>query len=225
MRRFVALGRPREFDRDAALDAAMRLFWRKGFASTSMNDLCDAMGIGSPSLYAAFGCKETLYREAVARYLRTFGPPLWNKLIEAPTVRAGMESFLLAAAENFPESEANPAGCMATLGAVCDEWPAAIAEDVRNARLEGLRIFRSQLETAVAKGELSASTDIDGLSRFFLGIFQGMAMQARDGATPAELKGVAEAAMMVWPTNPEPLGHCAETARAEKRTDRKSKAH
>jgi AcrR family transcriptional regulator len=225
MRRFVALGRPREFDRDAALDAAMRLFWRKGFASTSMNDLCDAMGIGSPSLYAAFGCKETLYREAVARYLCTFGPPLWNRLTEAPTARAGMESFLLAAAESFPGSEANPAGCMATLGAVCDEWPAAIAEDVRNARLEGLRIFRSQLEIAVTKGELPASTDIDGLSRFFLGIFQGMAMQARDGATPAELRGVAEAAMTAWPTNPEPLRHCAETARVEKRTDRKSRAH
>jgi AcrR family transcriptional regulator len=225
MRRFVALGRPREFDRDAALDAAMRLFWRKGFASTSMHDLCDAMGIGSPSLYAAFGCKETLYREAVARYLRTFGPPLWNKLTEASTARAGMETFLLAAAESFPESEATPAGCMATLGAVCDEWPAAIAEDVRNARLAGLRIFRSHLETAVAEGELRASTDIDGLSRFFLGIFQGMAMQARDGATPAELKGVAEAAMTAWPANPEPIGSCAKTARVEKRTDRKSRAH
>ena len=221
----MALGRPREFDRDAALDAAMRLFWRKGFASTSMNDLCDAMGIGSPSLYAAFGCKETLYREAVARSLHTIGPPLWNKLTEASTARAGMESFLLAAAESFPESEANPAGCMATLGAVCDEWPAAIAEDVRNARLDGLRIFRSLLEAAVAKRELPASTGVDGLSRFFLGIFQGMAMQARDGATPTELKGVAKAAMMAWPTNPESLRHCAETARAEKRTERKSRTH
>jgi hypothetical protein len=136
-----------------------------------------------------------------------------------------MESFLLAAAESFPESEANPAGCMATLGAVCDEWPAAIAEDVRNARLDGLRIFRSLLEAAVAKRELPASTDVDGLSRFFLGIFQGMAMQARDGATPTELKGVAKAAMMAWPTNPESLRHCAETARAEKRTERKSRTH
>ena len=61
----AAMGRPREFDRDAALEAAMFLFWRKGFAATSMNDLCDAMGISSPSLYAAFGSKEALYLEAV----------------------------------------------------------------------------------------------------------------------------------------------------------------
>lgn len=194
-------GRPREFDREAALDAAMRLFWRKGFATTSIKDLCDVMGIASPSLYAAFGCKETLYREAIARYLRTLGSPLWHKLTEGPTARAGVRSFLLAAAEIFPESEATPAGCMTMLGAVCDEWPAAIAEDVKNARLEGLRMFRSRLEIAVAEGELPASTDIDRLSRFFLGVFQGMAVQARDGATPADLKGVAEAAMAAWPAD------------------------
>lgn len=194
-------GRPREFDRDAALDAAMRLFWRKGFASTSVNDLCDAMGICSPSLYAAFGCKETLYREAVAKYRCTLGPPLWSKLTEAPTACAGVRSFLLAAAESFPASKSNPAGCMAMLGALGDEWPAPIAEDIKNGRLESLRMFRSRLETAVAQGELSTSTDIDRLSRFFVSVFQGMAIQARDGATPAELKGIAEAAMTAWPAD------------------------
>lgn len=194
-------GRPREFDRDAALDAAMRLFWRKGFATTSVSDLCDAMDICSPSLYAAFGCKETLYREAVARYRCTFGPPLWSKLTEAPTARAGVRSFLLAAAESFPGSETTPAGCMAILGALGDEWPAPIAEDIKNARLESLRMFRSRLETAVAEGELSTSTDIDQLSRFFLSVFQGMAIQARDGATPADLKGIAEAALAAWPAD------------------------
>ncbi|REF89080.1 TetR family transcriptional regulator [Methylovirgula ligni] len=197
----MIIGRPREFDREAALDAAMRLFWRKGFATTSIKDLCDAMGIASPSLYAAFGCKETLYREAVARYLCTRGPPLWNKLTQAATARAGVRSFLLAAAEIFPESEATPAGCMAVLGALCDEWPVAIAEDVRNSRLESLRRFRSRLEVAVIEGELPASTDIDQLSRFFIGIFQGMAVQARDGATPVDLKGIVEVAMAAWPTD------------------------
>ena len=78
----AAMGRPREFDRDAALEAAMFLFWRKGFATTSMNDLCGAMGVGSPSLYAAFGSKEALYLEAVEYYVRTQGPPVWEKLAE-----------------------------------------------------------------------------------------------------------------------------------------------
>jgi AcrR family transcriptional regulator len=193
------IGRPRGFDRDAALEAAMFLFWRKGFAATSMNDLCDAMGVSSPSLYAAFGSKEALYIEAVERYVEVHGPPIWGKLAEGPTARAGIEKLLIAAAESLPKSRATPAGCMAALAAVGDEWPAAIACVVRKVRLEMLGALRSRLETAVTQGELSLSTDVDGLSRFYLGIYQGMAIQARDGATQAELRGVAAAAMAAWP--------------------------
>jgi AcrR family transcriptional regulator len=193
------VGRPREFDRDAALEAAMFLFWRKGFAATSMNDLCDAMGVRSPSLYAAFGSKEALYLEAVEHYVRTQGPPVWDKLAEGATARAGIENLLIAGTESLPKSRATPAGCMAMLAAVGDEWPAAIARVVKKVRLEVLGTLRSRLENAVAKGELPASTDIDGLSRFYLSVFQGMAIQARDGATQAELRAVAAAAMAAWP--------------------------
>jgi AcrR family transcriptional regulator len=195
------IGRPREFDREAALEAAMLLFWRKGFTATSMNDLCDAMGIRSPSLYAAFNSKEALYLETVEHYVRTIGPPVWGKLAEGATARASVEKLLLAGVESLPESGATPAGCMAMLAAVADEWPAAIAGVVRKVRLEMLGMLRARLETAVAEGELPASTDIDRLSRLYLGIFQGMAIQARDGAAPAELRGVAEAAMAAWPSD------------------------
>jgi AcrR family transcriptional regulator len=195
----TVIGRPRGFDRDAALEAAMYLFWRKGFAATSMNDLCDAMGLNSPSIYAAFGSKEALYLEAVEQYVRIHGPPIWSKLAEGPTARVGIENLLIAAAESLPKSRATPAGCMATLAAVCDEWPAAIARVVRKVRLEMLGMLRSRLETAVAKGELPTSTDVDGLSRFYLSAYQGMAIQARDGATQAELRAVAAAAMAAWP--------------------------
>ena len=106
----------------------MVLFWRKGFAATSMNDLCDAMNVRSPSLYAAFGSKEALYLEAIQHYVETFGPPIWDRLAEGATARAGVESLLLAATETLPESHVTPAGCMATLAAVSDEWPAGIAE-------------------------------------------------------------------------------------------------
>jgi len=111
------IGRPREFDRGAALEAAMLAFWRKGFAATSMNDLCDAMGVRSPSLYAAFGSKEALYLEAVEHYVEIFGPPVWDKLAEGATARAGVENLLLAATESLPESHVTPPGCMATLAA------------------------------------------------------------------------------------------------------------
>jgi len=195
----AVIGRPREFDRDAALEAAMVLFWRKGFAATSMNDLCDAMGVRSPSLYAAFGSKEALYLEALGHYVQTQGPPVWDKLAEGATARAGVENLLIAAAESLPKSRATPAGCMAVLGAIGDEWPAAIGRVVRKVRLEMLARVRARLETAVAKGELPASTDVDGLSRFYLGVFQGMAVQARDGATQGQLRAIAAAAMAAWP--------------------------
>ena len=194
----AVIGRPREFDRDAALEAAMLLFWRKGFAVTSMNDLCVAMGVRSPSLYAAFDSKEALYLEAFEHYVRTQGSPVWDRLAEGATARAGIENLLIAGTESLPKSRAIPAGCMATLAAVGDEWPAAIARVIKKVRLEMLGMLRSRLETAVAKGELPASTDIDGLSRFYLSVFQGMAIQAQDGATRAELRGVATAAMAAW---------------------------
>jgi AcrR family transcriptional regulator len=197
----AAIGRPRGFDRDAALEAAMLLFWRKGFAATSMSDLCDAMGISSPSLYAAFGSKEALYLEAVEYYARTIGPPVWDKLAEGATARAGIENLLIAWTESLPKSRATPAGCMALLAAVGDEWPATIVRVVKKVRLEMLGTLHSRLETAVAKGELPASTDIDGLSRFYLSVFQGMAVQAKDGATSAELRAVAAAAMAAWPVD------------------------
>ena len=197
----AAIGRPRGFDRDAALEAAMLLFWRKGFAATSMSDLCDAMGISSPSLYAAFGSKEALYLEAVDYYARTIGPPIWDKLAEGATARAGIENLLIAWTESLPKSRATPAGCMALLAAVGDEWPATIVRVVKKVRLEMLGTLRSRLETAVARGEVPASTDIDGLSRFYLSVFQGMAVQAKDGATSAELGAVAAAAMAAWPVD------------------------
>jgi AcrR family transcriptional regulator len=195
----AVIGRPRAFDRDAALEAAMLVFWRKGFSAASMNDLCEAMGIRSPSLYAAFGNKEALWLEAFDHYVRTIGPPIWDKLEEGVTARAGVENLLLAGAESLPQSVSTPAGCMALLGGVGDEWPAPIADVVRTVRLGMLCHLRLRLEAAVAEGELPPPTDIERLSRFYLGVFQGMAVQARDGAAVVELKGVAGAAMAAWP--------------------------
>jgi AcrR family transcriptional regulator len=193
------IGRPREFDRSAALEAAMVLFWRKGFAATSMNDLCDAMDVRSPSLYAAFGSKEALYLEAIQRYVEIFGPPVWDGLAQGASARAGVQNLLLAATESLPESHVTPGGCMAALAAVCDEWPAGIAGVVRKIRVEMLGMLRSRLEAGVANGELPATTDVEGLSRFYFSVYQGMAVQARDGAGAPELKGVVAAAMSAWP--------------------------
>jgi hypothetical protein len=90
---------------------------------------------------------------------------------------------------------------MAVLGAVSDEWPATIARAIRNVRLDMLGNLRARIEGAVGSGELPAATDVEALSRFYLSVFQGMAIQAKDGATPAELRGAAKAAMAAWPGN------------------------
>ncbi|MCW6511158.1 TetR/AcrR family transcriptional regulator [Lichenifustis flavocetrariae] len=195
----TTIGRPREFDRDAALKAAMLVFWRKGFLATSMNDLCDAMGIRSPSLYAAFGSKEDLYRAAMENYVETIVPLVWGPLADGPTARAGVEGFLLAAVKLLPECGAVPGGCMATLAALGEDMPGTIPDIVRSGRVQCLEMLRTRLNGAVATGELPASTGVERWSRFYLGVYQGMAVQARDGATSADLKGIAETAMDAWP--------------------------
>jgi AcrR family transcriptional regulator len=177
----------------------MLVFWRKGFLATSMNDLCDAMGIRSPSLYAAFGSKEALYIEAVGHYAKTIGPSIWGHLTDGPNARACVENLLLAAVESMPECGVTPAGCMVTLAAVSEECPGEIPDIIKGVRLNCLEMLRARLNDAVVAGELAATTDVDRLSRFYLGVYQGIAIQARDGATSAELKGVAETAMAAWP--------------------------
>ncbi|MDH6259281.1 TetR/AcrR family transcriptional regulator [Bradyrhizobium sp. BR13661] len=192
-------GRPREFDREAALEAAMLLFWRKGYAAASMNDLCEAMGVRSPSLYAAFESKEALYLAAFEHYVATEAPPVWDRLGEGATAREGIANLLTAAAEILPKSRIAPAGCMAVLGAVSDDWPAPIARAVRKVRLEMLGNLRARIAAATASGELPAATDTEALSRLYLSVYEGMAIQAKDGATQAELSAVAKAAMAAWP--------------------------
>jgi len=192
------LGRPREFDRQAALQAAMLVFWRKGFLASSMNDLCEAMGIRSPSLYAAFGSKEDLYVEAVDFYNAGSRERVWNHLDDGPSFRAGMQAMLLAAAGVLSGSVDEPTGCLVMLAAG-EDCPDSAADITRLARSETLDTLRAALERASAAGELPRGTDIDGLSRFFLGVVQGMAIQARDGASLDDLQGMAKAAMAAWP--------------------------
>lgn len=196
-------GRPRAFDRYTALTRAMLVFWSKGYESTSMNDLCEAMQIRSPSLYAAFGSKEALYLEALDRYVSTIGSAVWTNLDGRATARAGVEDLLLTATEALPASEALPAGCMSTLAGVGDAWPDGIAQVAREIRSSCIDHLASRLERGVGEGELPATVDVGRLSRFYFGIFQGMAIQARDGATCEELRGIAESAMAAWPSPPK----------------------
>jgi AcrR family transcriptional regulator len=191
-------GRPRSFDRDAALAAATELFWRKGFTATSMADLCEAMGIGSPSLYAAFGSKEALYAEALRHYGMTTGPLIWAPLEESETARGAIEGFLMASAATLPASSGKPGGCMVTLSTVREEGCGQLGRLAAEGRAEGLARIERRLARAVEDGELPAETDIPVMARFYLSVQQGMSIQARDGATRQELEAVARVAMTTW---------------------------
>ena len=195
----ATLGRPRAFDREAALHAAMLVFWQKGFLATSMTDLCDAMDIRSPSLYAAFGSKEDLYVEAVQRYHAAARPRVWDHIKDGDTARDGVLSLLTAAVEVLRGGGGAPTGCMVNLAVVGDECPEAVSKVVKDARHDGLKMIRARIKRAVTDQELPRSTNIEHLSRFYLGIIQGISVQARDGASRSELMGMAEMAMAAWP--------------------------
>jgi AcrR family transcriptional regulator len=192
-------GRPRAFDRDAALKRATHLFWRKGFEATSISDLTEAMGIGSPSLYAAFGSKEALYVEALNHYGENYEPLVWDRFRAAGTAREAVMAYLLDSAAVLSGSVAdNPPGCMVALASVCAESQAGLAELLRSGRALGLDRIEARLERAVAEGELPAALDRRALARFVQTVQAGMSIQARDGADRAELEAAARIAMLGW---------------------------
>lgn len=193
-------GRPRAFDREAALDQATRLFWLKGYEATSMADLIEAMGIGSPSLYAAFGSKEELYVEALQHYVEKFEALVWGRFHAADTAREAVVSLLEDSAAALPVSgkEDRPSGCMVTLSTVASEGHVRLGELVRSARAVTLERLEARLEQAILEGEVPASVDVRALARFVQTVQNGMAILARDGASCAELHAVAQVALSGW---------------------------
>lgn len=192
-------GRPRSFDRDAALLQATLLFWQHGYEGTSVSDLTAAMGISPPSLYAAFGDKRTLFVEVVDRYGDTFGAFMNKALDDASDTRTGFAGMLEAAAVSYTDPH-HPAGCLVITAATnYSTQTADIKEDLRERRVANVRSFEGRLNTARAGGALPEGTDTRALAVYFAAVVQGMSQQARDGATTAELQQVAEFAMAIWP--------------------------
>lgn len=191
-------GRPRAFDRDLALRHAMQVFWEKGYAGASLSDLKDAMGINGPSLYAAFGCKEALFEEAVELYADLEGTQLWSHFTAAPTARDGMAALLKASAETYTDP-ARPSGCMVVLGALIGGAAEAnVAAGLARRRQDAVTRMSARLAADVGEGRLPEETDCTAIAIFYATVQQGMSLQARDGASRATLLGVAEAAMGAW---------------------------
>jgi AcrR family transcriptional regulator len=193
------LGRPRGFDREEALLRAMEVFWAVGYEGATLTALQEAMGgITAPSFYAAFGSKEELFREAVEFYSRTLGAPMMKALAEEPTARASVEALLQAAVESFCKP-GKPRGCMLVLGAM-NGTPAnkSVQDYLRGLRVRRQEVIRRRLRRGVAEGDLPSGLDAGALASFFTTVVDGLAIQARDGASRKALKFAVRCAMAAW---------------------------
>jgi AcrR family transcriptional regulator len=190
-------GRPRSFDRTTALERAILAFWEHGYEATSVSDLTRVMGIGAPSLYAAFGDKQALFAEVVAEYGTRYGSFTDRALAEEPTARAAVARTLREAAVEYTVP-GRPHGCLVIHAATNCTSP-EVEESLRARRNANLAAFERRIEADIAAGELPADLDAAALARHTGAVIQGMSQQARDGASRQELAALAEIAMTIWP--------------------------
>jgi AcrR family transcriptional regulator len=191
-------GRPRGFNYDEALDRAMHVFWRKGFEGASLNDLTAAMGIQPASLYKAFGNKRTLFEKALARYLA--GPVAFvHDALNEPTAYAVADRILRRTAEFLTEGRSRR-GCMTIQAALAG---GVEGEPIRR-KLIALRVkeqdaLRRRFEQAKSEGDLPNDADAADLARFVTALFQGMTVQAINGASREDLLRLSDTALRIWP--------------------------
>jgi AcrR family transcriptional regulator len=194
----MAMGRPREFDVEKALDRALDVFWRNGYEGASISDLTEAMGINPPSLYAAFGNKEGLFRKALDRYAE-HRTRFWDEALAAGTTR-GMVEHLLRASADFLTEECNPPGCLFVRSTLlCSEAADAIRRELDARRAGGELLLRERLERAKDDGELPDGLEPADFARYIMTVLEGMSVRAAAGANRAELHKVADMALRTWP--------------------------
>jgi AcrR family transcriptional regulator len=191
-------GRPRAFDRGQALGTAMELFWRHGYEGVSITDLTQAMGVSPTSLYAAFGSKAELYREALECYRRGEGG-FEERVLGAPgSAREAVAGVLRECAVRFTEP-GHPPGCMiASSVLACAEEHRAVARELAAHRQRTAEALAARIRRGAEAGELPSGTDCRALADFYGAVILGMSVQARDGAGERELAAVAEMAADAW---------------------------
>ena len=200
-----ARGRPLSFDRQAALDKAMHVFWERGYEAASVADLTAAMGITPPSLYTAFGDKGHLFLEAIEAYGKGPGGFAARALAEEPTARQAMQRLLEEGAEELTR-DSQPHGCMmVTATTNCSLAAEHIQAALAKRRALYVRDMQDRIQRGIDQGELPPDTDAYDLANFYAMVYQGMSMQAKDGASKENLLGSVRMAMRSWPA-PAPHG-------------------
>ena len=192
------IGRPRAFDVDLALDRALHVFWKKGYEGASLSELTRAMDINRPSLYAAFGNKEQLFRKALDRYAEGPGACV-REALKQPTARAVVEKMFRGAIDMVTNPRA-PAGCLMVQGALaCGDGADSIRQEVSARRVAGETALRHRLQRAKKEGDLPSTADPADLARYIVTVMHGMAVQRASGATRVQLLRVMKAAFRGWP--------------------------
>jgi AcrR family transcriptional regulator len=191
-------GRPREFDTDQALDAALLLFWRHGYEGTSLAALTAAMNISVPSLYAAFGNKEGLFRLALERYLQR-PASYFPKALREPTARRVAQQ-LFAGAIDMVMNPRHPDGCLLVQGALAaGPLGQSMRAELSRRRAGAEAALRRRFRRARAEGDLPGAVDPAQLARYVVTVIWGLSVQASGGATRAQLEEVAQLTMNAWP--------------------------
>ena len=192
------MARPRKFDENSALDAAIGVFWAKGYEGTTLEDLTRAMGINRPSLYGAFGNKEALFQKALARY--NAGPAGYIvRALESPTAREAAERLLRGAVDLGTHTD-NPGGCLAVHGALATGEDAACVRDaLTQCRAAAEANVRKRFEQAQSDGDLSPKVNAADLARYITVVVRGMAVESASGATRAQLYQIIDLTMAAWP--------------------------
>jgi AcrR family transcriptional regulator len=187
-------GRPISFDKDAALEAAMLLFWERGYEGTSIADLTRAMGLNPSSIYAAFGDKHALFSLAVKRYMET-RTQYATKALEQPTLERVIHA-LFNSTVAFLTTPNHPPTCMTLAGAVGCSVDASPARDMMTEiRRQNESTMRERFLLAQKSGELSKDVNVDDYTRYLSTIIAGLSIQAANGSTKAELKRTSQMAL------------------------------
>jgi AcrR family transcriptional regulator len=188
------MGRPIGFDKEAALDAAMRAFWERGYEGTSIAHLALFMGLNPPSIYAAFGDKMTLFQSAAKRYAE--GPGQYQaKALREPTLKAVIQALFRNTVE-FLNDSGYPSGCMTLTGAMaCSVEDEAAKDFLAEIRKQNEAALRARLQQARKSGELGADLNVDDYSRYLSTLLGGLAIQAANGVSKAEMKRIGDMAL------------------------------
>jgi AcrR family transcriptional regulator len=191
-------GRTRQFDANEALDRALEVFWARGYEGATLPELTRAMGINRPSMYAAFGNKEELFRKALERY-QTGPMSFMSEALKEPTARAAAEAILLGFIR-MQQNREKARGCLIVSGALAaGEDAETVRQELTQLRQALVKTLRERFNRGVQDGDLPAETDCATLARYTATVMGGLAVQASSGASEKELRLVAALAMQAWP--------------------------